>query len=66
LAREKIEIEKHWTTHEAARKLCVKSSTIIQWIKSGKMRTIRTLGGHRRIPDDEVQRVYEEMRSRNN
>lgn len=66
MAREKVESKKFWTTHEAARYLCVTASTIIQWIKDGKIETIRTLGGHRRISDDEIQRVYKQMRSKSN
>ena len=66
MAREKVEAKKFWTTHEAARYLCVTASTIIQWAKDGKMNTIKTLGGHRRIADEEVQRIYNKMRSGNN
>lgn len=63
MKREQVEKERYWTTFEAAKKLLVTSATIIKWIREGRLKTIRTLGGHRRIPDAEVQRVYKEMRS---
>jgi len=38
------------TTTEAARRLGVTAQTIRNWIKSGKITTEQTLGGHNRIP----------------
>lgn len=50
-----------YTTYTAAKKLLVTSPTIIKWINLGHLKVIRTLGGHRRIPAEEVNRVWEEM-----
>lgn len=38
------------TTTEAARLLGVTSQTIRNWIRSGKITTEPTMGGHNRIP----------------
>lgn len=51
------------TTHEMANLCEVTSSTIIEWIKRGKIKCTRTLGGHRRIPVSEYERITSEMNS---
>jgi putative resolvase len=51
----------YYTTDEAARILCVTPVTIINWVKDGKIKCIRTLGGHRRITASEIERVLELM-----
>jgi excisionase family DNA binding protein len=38
-------------------RLGVAYSTLKQWIYAGRVRTIRTAGGHHRIPDEEVDRL---------
>lgn len=50
-----------YTTHTAAKLLLVTPPTVIKWIKDGKIKTIRTLGKHRRIPAEEINRVWNEM-----
>ncbi len=45
-----------YTTYEARDKLFVSHSTVIDWIESGKLKAIKTLGGHRRIPRQELER----------
>jgi molybdopterin-binding protein len=42
---------------EAARRLGVSYPTIKQWIYKGAIRTVRTAGGHHRVPDEEVDRL---------
>jgi excisionase family DNA binding protein len=41
------------TTTEAAQLLGVTAQTIRNWIRSGKITTEPTLGGHNRIPKDQ-------------
>jgi molybdopterin-binding protein len=45
------------TVREAAESLGVTYSTLKQWIYKGAVRTVRTDGGHHRVPADEVERL---------
>lgn len=45
------------TVAEAAEVFGVSELTIVRWSKVGKLRTERTIGGHRRIPTSEVERI---------
>ena len=45
------------TVREAAERLGVSYSTLKQWIYKGRVRTIRTEGGHHRIRESEVDRL---------
>ena len=42
------------TTTEAARLLSVSSDTVLRWVRAGKVKSHRTLGGHFRIPVSEL------------
>jgi len=42
---------------EAARVLGISYPTLKQWIYRGKLRTIKTPGGHHRIPESEIDRL---------
>jgi molybdopterin-binding protein len=48
--------EKLFTPREAAQVLGISYPTLKQWIYKNKIRTIRTVGGHHRIPVTEVDR----------
>jgi molybdopterin-binding protein len=41
---------------EAARILGISFATVKQWIYKGKLRTVKTLGGHHRILEEDVER----------
>jgi molybdopterin-binding protein len=43
--------------HEAARELGVSYPTIKQWIYHRKIKSVRTAGGHHRIPRTEIDRL---------
>lgn len=43
--------------HEAARELGVSYPTIKQWIYHRKIKSVRTAGGHHRIPRSEIDRL---------
>ena len=45
------------TPRKAAESLGVSYSTLKQWIFKGAVRTVRTRGGHHRIPETEVDRL---------
>jgi molybdopterin-binding protein len=42
---------------EAATEIGVSYPTIKQWIYAGKLRSVKTAGGHHRIPRSEVERL---------
>lgn len=44
------------TAREAARLLGISYPTMKQWIYKRKIRTVKTEGGHHRIPEDELRR----------
>jgi molybdopterin-binding protein len=50
---------------EAALELRVSFPTIKQWIYAGKIRSLRTPGGHHRIPQKEVDRLLYRTRGHN-
>ena len=45
------------TARAAAEKLGVGYSTIKRWVRSGRVRTTRTEGGHHRIAESEIDRL---------
>lgn len=46
-----------FTTRQAATQLGVGYSTLKQWIYQGAVRTVKTRGGHHRVPAEEVDRL---------
>jgi excisionase family DNA binding protein len=42
------------TTTQAAKLLSVSADTVLKWVKAGKVKSYRTLGGHFRIPIEEL------------
>ena len=45
------------TVRSAAERLGVSYSALKQWIYKGKIKTIKTQGGHHRIPETEIDRL---------
>jgi molybdopterin-binding protein len=45
------------TVRAAAAQLGVAYSTLKRWVHAGQVRTVRTEGGHHRIPDVEIDRL---------
>jgi molybdopterin-binding protein len=45
------------TVRAAAGRMGVAYSTVKQWIYKGAIRTVRTGGGHHRVPESEVERL---------
>jgi molybdopterin-binding protein len=45
------------TVRSAAERLGVAYSTLKRWVHTGKVRTIRTEGGHHRVADTEIDRL---------
>jgi excisionase family DNA binding protein len=40
----------------------VSPKTVSRWAQEGKLPFLRTLGGHRRYPDNEIRALAEELR----
>jgi len=57
--------EEMLSPREAALELRVSFPTIKQWIYAGKLRSVRTPGGHHRIPRKEVDRLLYRTRGHN-
>lgn len=45
------------TARAAAERLGVGYSTLKRWVRSGRVRTTRTEGGHHRVADSEIERL---------
>lgn len=55
MAQKPIETENLLTPAEVAQMFRVDPKTVTRWAKSGKLTSIRTLGGHRRYRESEVR-----------
>jgi len=53
--------KKYYTTGEVARLIGVTSSTVIRWIKDGKIIAYKTLGGRARIGRDEINNIIDKF-----
>lgn len=53
--RTPIDVDPLLTPAEVARLFRVDPKTVTRWAKAGKLRSFRTLGGHRRFKESEVQ-----------
>lgn len=49
--------ERLMTPAEVATEFRVDPKTVTRWAKSGKLSSVRTLGGHRRYKESEVKRL---------
>jgi excisionase family DNA binding protein len=50
-----------WTPKQAALFLRVDPKTLARWAREGKLKYVKTLGGHRRYPEKEIRRIKEIM-----
>jgi len=57
--------EEMLSPRDAALQLRISFPTIKQWIYAGKIRSVRTPGGHHRIPQKEVDRLLYRTRGHN-
>ena len=52
-----VAMPKLYTPRDAAKVLGIGYSSLKQWIYRGKLKTVRTPGGHHRIPESEIDRL---------
>lgn len=50
---------------EAAEMIGISYPTIKQWIYNGRIRSVKTAGGHHRIPSEEIERLLSAEKSLN-
>lgn len=55
--KEKVMNEELITPKKASQLLCVSLSSLRNWEKEGKLRCIRTCGGHRRYKLEDVKNI---------
>ncbi len=48
-------VQNYYTTSQVAEILSVSSDTVLRWVRSGKIPSYRTLGGHSRIPAQVIE-----------
>jgi excisionase family DNA binding protein len=53
--------EKFLRTSDVARMLHVSPKTVSRWAKEGRIPHLSTLGGHRRFPASEIERLMVEL-----
>lgn len=53
---------KHLTTTEAAQFFNVTRFTVLNWVKQGKLKAVRTLGGHQRIPREVITSLMQKLK----
>ncbi len=57
-------MERHYTLKRASEILGVSVKTLRRWSRQGKIKVIRTRGGHRRVPESEILRLLGLLKKR--
>ena len=58
LSRGRCALQKLLAPREAANILGISYPTLKQWIYRGKLKTAKTPGGHHRVPESEIDRLF--------
>lgn len=67
ITNNKIQLRKDYLTTTELAKLCgVSRFTVINWVNQGRIETMKTIGGHFRIPVSEAISFYETFHTGNN
>ena len=53
--------ERYLRTSEVAQKLHVSPKTVSRWAKEGRLPFLSTLGGHRRFPSSEIDKLSQSL-----
>jgi excisionase family DNA binding protein len=57
MARGRTPIKDTYSTHDVAKICCVTPTTVIRWIEDGLIPAFKTVGGHRRVRREDLERV---------
>lgn len=60
MARARTPVKDTYSTHDVAKICCVTPTTVIRWIEDGLIPAFKTVGGHRRVRRDDLERVCRE------
>lgn len=60
--RNSAEFEDLLRPSEVAELFRVDIKTVTRWAQAGKLSSVQTLGGHRRLPADEVHKLLDQRR----
>lgn len=57
MTRGRTPIKDTYSTHDVAKICCVTPTTVIRWIEDGLIPAFKTVGGHRRVRREDLERV---------
>ncbi len=57
-------MQKLLAPRETSKILGISYPTLKQWIYAGKIKTVKTPGGHHRVPESEIDRLFPQKRER--
>lgn len=57
MSRGRTQVKDTYSTHDVARICCVTPTTVIRWIEDGLIPAFKTVGGHRRVRREDLERV---------
>jgi len=60
--RDQAPLPSYLRTAEVADIMQVSPKTVSRWAKEGRLPFLKTLGGHRRYPEDEIRALQRELR----
>ena len=60
MSRGRTPVKDTYSTHDVARICCVTPTTVIRWIEDGLIPAFKTVGGHRRVRREDLERVCSE------
>jgi len=60
MSRGRTPIKDTYSTHDVAKICCVTPTTVIRWIEDGLIPAFKTVGGHRRVRREDLERVCRE------
>ncbi|MEZ4429544.1 MAG: response regulator [Nannocystaceae bacterium] len=58
--RSRTPVKDTYSTHDVAKICCVTPTTVIRWIEDGLIPAFKTVGGHRRVRREDLERVCSE------